>query len=66
MVTVVVNNEEKSMRKCVIAVVLGLAAATNAFAGVGPAVPEISPASLSAGLALLTGGVLLARARWRK
>ena len=54
------------MRKCVIAVVLGLAAATNAFAGVGPTVPEISPASVSAGLALLTGGVLLARARWRK
>jgi hypothetical protein len=41
--------------------------ATNALAAgiVNPA-PEISPTSLSTGLALLAGGVLLARARWRK
>ena len=31
----------------------------------GRAVPEISPASLSAGLALLTGGVLVLRSRRR-
>jgi len=54
------------MRKCVLVVVLGLATAANAFAGAVTQVPEINPASLSAGLALLTGGVLLARARWRK
>jgi len=29
-------------------------------------VPEISPASISGGLALLAGGVLMVRARWRK
>jgi len=37
---------------------------TNAFASVAVA-PEISPSSVSAGLALLTGGALLVRA-WRK
>ena len=54
------------MRKIALVAILGLATATNAFAGYATVVPEISPASLSAGLALLTGGVLLARARWRK
>ena len=39
--------------------------ATDAFASI-TVVPEISPSSVSAGLALLAGGVLLARARWRK
>jgi hypothetical protein len=39
--------------------------ATNAFAS-ATAVPEISPSSVSAGLALLTGGVLLVRARLRR
>ena len=48
-------------------VTLALAAAvTDAIAGGPIAVPEISPASLSAGLALLAGGVLLVRARRRK
>ena len=43
------------------------AGATQAIAG-NPTtpVPEISPASLSGGLALLAGGVLIVRARLRK
>ena len=41
------------------------AMATDALAG-SVRVPEINPSSLSAGLALLAGGVMLARARWRK
>lgn len=41
-----------------------LATASSAFATVTP-VPEISPSSVSAGLALLTSGALLVRA-WRK
>jgi len=40
--------------------------ATDAIAGVTVTAPEINPASVSAGLALLAGGVLIARARWRK
>ena len=40
--------------------------ATDAIAGSAVQTPEINPASLSAGLALLAGGVLLARARFRK
>ena len=45
----------------------GLAlAATVTDATAGNVAPEISPTSLSAGIALLAGGVLLARARWRK
>jgi hypothetical protein len=38
---------------------------TNALASVPTSVPEIGPASLSAGVALLAGGVLLLRARRR-
>jgi LPXTG-motif cell wall-anchored protein len=40
---------------------------SNALASepVGVAVPEISPMSISAGLALLAGGVLMLRARRR-
>ena len=38
---------------------------TNALASVPTPVPEIGPASLSAGVALLAGGVLLLRARRR-
>ena len=52
-----------------VALVAGLvlaAVATNASAGSLNPVPEISPTSLSAGLALVAGGVLLSRARWRK
>jgi hypothetical protein len=47
-------------------VAIVIAATTNAVAGAVVTVPEISPGSLSAGLALLAGGVLLARARWRR
>jgi hypothetical protein len=44
-----------------------LATVTDAGAGTPvAAAPEINPASLSAGLALLAGGVLLARARFQK
>ena len=57
------------MRKCgygLLGVGFVLAAfATDAFAS-ATVVPEISPSSVSAGLALLAGGVLLARARWPK
>ena len=42
-----------------------VATATNVDAGQTVA-PEISPSSVSAGLALLAGGVLLVRARFRK
>jgi hypothetical protein len=42
------------------------AGVTDAIAGGQQKVPEINPGSLSSGLALLAGGVLLARARWRK
>ena len=42
-----------------------VAAVTDAVASV-TVVPEISPTSVSAGLALLAGGVLLVRARRRK
>ena len=46
-------------------VMLGVhAVGTAAFAQPTP-VPEISPASLSAGIALLTGGVLVLRSRRR-
>ena len=58
------------MRKMVLGLVgVGLsllATVTDASAGVTVNAPEINPASLSAGLALLAGGVLLARARFRK
>jgi LPXTG-motif cell wall-anchored protein len=39
---------------------------TAATASVPVAVPEINPASISAGIALLAGGVLMLRARRRK
>ena len=58
------------MRKfgyAVAAVALMVAAtATNAVASVVPTVPEINPASVTAGLGLLAGGVLILRARRRK
>jgi MYXO-CTERM domain-containing protein len=38
---------------------------TQAFASVAPSVPEIGPGSISAGLALLAGGILVLRARRR-
>jgi hypothetical protein len=47
---------------------LVLAVSSVAFAGfdVPVPVPEISPTSISAGLAILAGGVLMVRARRRK
>lgn len=39
---------------------------TGALASNAVAVPEINPGSISAGLALLAGGVLMLRARRRK
>jgi hypothetical protein len=51
-----------------IAALVLFAAATDALAGTpfpNP-VPEISPTSLSAGLALLAGGMLLVRSRLRR
>lgn len=51
---------------------VGLAALLGLVAGEGqvlasvPTVPEISPGSISAGMALLAGGVLLLRARRSK
>ena len=47
------------------AALLVAAAATDALASV-VSVPEINPSTMTAGLALLAGGVLLARARFRK
>jgi hypothetical protein len=65
-----VVNKEESMRKlgyAVVGVGIALAAmATAAVAGTTSAAPEINPTSVSAGLALLAGGVLLVRARLRK
>ena len=57
----------RALGYALLAVGLILAASvTNASAGFAQAAPEISPGSVSAGLALLAGGVLIARARWRK
>lgn len=42
-----------------------LSQAGSAYATGGVVVPEISPSSLSAGLAALTGGILILRA-WRR
>jgi hypothetical protein len=46
------------------AIALGMAA--PASASLAPSVPEINGASLSAGLALLAGGILMLRARRRR
>ena len=42
------------------------ATATDALAGSIVQAPEVNPTTVSAGLALLAGGVLLVRARLRK
>jgi L-lactate permease len=42
-----------------------LAVQASLHATVNPDVPEISPGTLSTGLAALAAGVLVARARWR-
>ena len=39
---------------------------TDAAASVAVAAPEINPGSVATGVAVLAGGVLLARARWRR
>ena len=65
----VINDKEKSMKRlgyALIAVGLVLAATTNAIAGSPVQAPEINPTSVSAGLALLAGGVMLVRMRRRK
>jgi len=50
----------------VVAVMLGVhALGTEALARSVSVVPEISPASLSAGIALLAGGLLVLRSRRR-
>ena len=57
------------MRKlgyALIGIGLVLAATTNAIAGSAVVAPEINPTSVSAGLALLAGGVMLVRMRRRK
>lgn len=59
--------EERQMRRAmaqVIGVMLVFQAMAGSAAAEGPApVPEIGPMSISAGLAVLTGGVLIFRAR---
>ena len=42
-----------------------LAMATQALASSPAGVPEIDGGSIAGGLALLAGGIVLARARWR-
>lgn len=44
---------------------LVLTLGTEAMASVTPSVPEVTPGSISAGVALLAGGILLLRARRR-
>ena len=39
---------------------------TDAAASAVVVAPEINPGTVTTGLAVLAGGVLLARARWRK
>lgn len=47
------------------AIALVLAVQGQALAGTAPAVPEIDGSTLSAGLGLLSAGVLIIRARMR-
>ena len=65
----VLNDKEKRMRKfgyrALFAAIILAAAVTDAAAG-GIVAPELSPSTMSAGLALLAGGVLIARSRWRR
>jgi hypothetical protein len=51
--------------KIVGAILLFVGASTFAFAGV-PAVPEISPASGAAAIALVSGAILVIRARRKR
>ncbi len=55
------------LRGLALALVLhGLASSATASIAPTPAVPEIGPGAISAGVAILAGGVLLLRARRRK
>lgn len=54
------------LRAAAAVLILGAAVTDAMAAGVVVESPEISPATLSGGLALLAGGVLLLRARLRK
>jgi hypothetical protein len=51
---------------CLGAVVVLMGVSLHASAVTQPGVPEIGPGSISAGLALLAGGVLMLRARRSK
>jgi len=52
--------------KIIATLALALATAGMAFAGLAVAAPEIDPASSVAALALLSGGLIVIRARKRK
>jgi hypothetical protein len=43
-----------------------VAMAGSAYAGAPPSVPEIGPGSIAAGVGLLSAGILVLRARFRK
>jgi hypothetical protein len=61
------RNTTKSACLCVVAMVALLAAIEVPVSALTPIdVPEISNSTLSAGVALLTAGVLVLRARWRR
>jgi len=51
---------------CLAAAIVVLAARVGASSPTAPGVPEIGPGSISAGMALLAGGVLMLRARRSK
>ena len=55
-----------SVSLAALAALVLLGTVSHVAAGVPAAVPEISPASISAGLAILAGGALMLRARRRK
>jgi hypothetical protein len=57
-----VTSEEKVMRKVLAIVLLGIGTGVAALA-VGIPSPEIDPASVGSGLALLTGALLVIRGR---
>jgi hypothetical protein len=62
-------SREVDMQKLAMVIAAALlvaAAATSALASDPVATPEVSPGNLSAGLALLAGGVLLVKARMRR
>jgi hypothetical protein len=56
----------RKMRNSIGLVILLIGAAGLAFAGGGAAAPEIDPVTGVAALALLSGGILVIRARGKK